>query len=284
MYVMVLDEVELKNEWRTCLLGEKVFDITQGACILSGVVAACKMQNFVHQSILLYQCNSDSLLSQINNRAITLQTAAYSEYLQTIPAFVHIFIWGEVNSIIAGLPVLQRAIKHEIIHERNPTIANKILILVGSYKWLDGRGRNKIIPAVPRLSGAFGKHIATINFVLSVGSYVFWPLRIQLGDSHRKEFNEFLYFGIFTEVCWCTSISFKIGGKNSRLFTWRSIKARICMIILYSGGRLCFLWRNIWGLINNWSSIGPAFYETSTEKLGISSFMTLVQEIKQSQV
>jgi len=89
---MVLDEVELKNEWRTCLLGEKVFDITQGACILSGVVAACKMQNFVHQSILLYQCNSDSLLSQINNRAITLQTAAYSEYLQTIPAFVHIFI------------------------------------------------------------------------------------------------------------------------------------------------------------------------------------------------
>lgn len=153
---MVLDEVELKNEWRTCLLGEKVFDITQGACVLSGVVAACTMQKFAHQSILLYLCNSDSLLSQINNRAITLQTAAYSEYLQTIPAFVHILSCGEVNSIIAGLPVLQRAIKHEVAHERSPTIATKILILVGIYKWLGGRGRNKIIPAVPRLSGVFG--------------------------------------------------------------------------------------------------------------------------------
>jgi len=76
---MVLDEVELKNEWRTCLLGEKVFDITQGACVLSGVVAACTTQKFAYQSISLYLCNSDSLLSQINNRVIALQNAAYSE-------------------------------------------------------------------------------------------------------------------------------------------------------------------------------------------------------------
>jgi hypothetical protein len=74
------------------LLGEKVFDNTQSACVLSGVVAACTMQKFAHQSILLYLRSSDNLLSQINNRAITLQTAAYFEYLQNIPAFVHIFI------------------------------------------------------------------------------------------------------------------------------------------------------------------------------------------------
>jgi len=71
------------------MFGERVSDTTQGACVLSGVVAACTMQKFAHQSILLYLCNSDSLLSQINNRAITLQTAAYFEYLQTITAFVH---------------------------------------------------------------------------------------------------------------------------------------------------------------------------------------------------
>jgi len=78
-----------------------------------------------------------------------------------------------VNFIISGLAVLQRTIKHEVIHERSPTIATKILIFVGSYKWLGGRGRNKIMPLVPRLSGVFGKHVATTNFVLSVGSYVF---------------------------------------------------------------------------------------------------------------
>jgi hypothetical protein len=72
------------------LLGEKVFDTTQSVCVLAGVVAACTMQKFAHQSVLLHQCNSDSLLSQINNHAITLETAAYFEYLQNIPAFVHI--------------------------------------------------------------------------------------------------------------------------------------------------------------------------------------------------
>jgi len=120
---------------------KKVFDNTQSACVLSGVVAACAMQQFAHQSVLLYLCNSDNLLSQINNRAITLQTAEYFEYLQNIPAFVHIFIWREVNSIITGLTELQCAIKHEVT-----TIATKILIFMGSYKWLGGRGPNKITP------------------------------------------------------------------------------------------------------------------------------------------
>jgi hypothetical protein len=71
-------------------VGEKVLNTTQSACALSGGVAACTMQKFAYQSVLLYPCNSDSLLSQINNRAFTLQTAAYFEYLQNIPAFVHI--------------------------------------------------------------------------------------------------------------------------------------------------------------------------------------------------
>jgi hypothetical protein len=71
------------------LVGEKVFDTTKSACVLLGVVAACTMQEFAHQSSLQYLCTSDGLLSQINNRAITLQTAAYFEYLQMIPACVH---------------------------------------------------------------------------------------------------------------------------------------------------------------------------------------------------
>jgi hypothetical protein len=43
--------------------------------------------------------------------------------------------------MITGLNVLQRAIKHEV-----STIATKILIFMGSYKWLGGGGPNKIIP------------------------------------------------------------------------------------------------------------------------------------------
>ena len=75
------------------MLGEKVFDTTESACVLSAFVAVCTMQKFAHQSILLYLCNSDNLLSQINNRGITLQTAEYFECLQNIPAFVHILSW-----------------------------------------------------------------------------------------------------------------------------------------------------------------------------------------------
>lgn len=71
-------------------MSEKVFDTTQSACVMSGVVAVYTMQKFVHQSILYYPCNSDNLLSQINNRAIALQTAAYFLYLQINPAFVHV--------------------------------------------------------------------------------------------------------------------------------------------------------------------------------------------------
>jgi hypothetical protein len=68
----------------------KVFDTTQSAYVMSGVVAAYTTQKFAHQSSLHYPCNSDNLLSQINIRAIALQTAAYFEYPQMIPVFVHV--------------------------------------------------------------------------------------------------------------------------------------------------------------------------------------------------
>ena len=48
------------------MVGEKVFDTTQSACALSGAVAASTMQKFAYQCVLLYPCNSDNLLSQIN--------------------------------------------------------------------------------------------------------------------------------------------------------------------------------------------------------------------------
>ena len=73
----------------------KVFDTTKSACVLSGVVTACTMQKFAHQSSWRYLRNSDNLLSQINNRAIALQVLHILNihihaHTQMIPAFVHI--------------------------------------------------------------------------------------------------------------------------------------------------------------------------------------------------
>jgi hypothetical protein len=122
-----------ENKWRTCSVGEKVFDTIKRACVLSVLWLRAQCRNS-HIKAVYNTCNNDSLLSQINNRVITLQTTAYFEYLQTIPAFVHVISLREANSVITGLDVLQRAIKHDGTHQQSLTIAPSIVIFMESYR------------------------------------------------------------------------------------------------------------------------------------------------------
>lgn len=182
MCVMVLDEVELKMKGGLVWLVKKYLTLQRARvyCWVLWLRAQCR------NSHIKAVCSTYAPATVYSRRLIIVLLRCKLPHILNICKWFLLVCTHSVDGKWILLSQGSMCFSVMMLHFNQVfSLPQKILISTESYRWLSGRGSNKIIPLVLRHLSAFAKQIGATNLVMSVRSSVFSSLGIQPGDSHR---------------------------------------------------------------------------------------------------